>query len=148
MATRILERSNFSLGVQIVFYHHWSKWVQSFEQSSATNVAPANVFTANEPSNALQTQPSSNEAGIIAQSQTQTTKDPHLDLSKILQCAPYGPAVLTYYKSHSSLDDKTRKLLVEASLHYCITVNIKPTMGSCQKLAKLIAETLNGEIAV
>lgn len=108
----------------------------------------ANVLSANEPSNSSQTQQSSNDVDVIAQNQPMTTKDPFLDLSKILQCAPYGPAVLAHYKLHNSLDDNTRKLLVEAFLHYCITVNIKPTKGSCQKLAKLIAETLNGEIAV
>lgn len=141
MAIRIFERSPLPLGVQIVFNHHWSEWIQTVHHIGAANALAANVVEANAVAAIEPIQPIANSSNL------QTNND-HLDLNMILKCAPYGPAVLDFYKSHNKLDDNTRKLLVEAFLHYCITANIKPSKADCKKVAETIAKTLNGEIAV
>lgn len=67
---------------------------------------------------------------------------------EILSSGPYGPGVLNFYKAHQCLNEKMRKLLVDAFLHYCSSNNVCVTKSVCQSLSLEIKETFQGEIAV
>lgn len=144
---------NVSLGLQIEFYYHWSQWMKTVDKPNRTESNSLQSMIADE---IRSINPVSNDSDVVNVSlqypnnggDNNTQSNQVLKLVDILSHGPYGPGVMTHYKQHHSLNDKARKLLVEAFLQYCITTGITVTKADCKSLACEIANNFKGEIAV
>lgn len=155
MAANIFTKSNYSFGVRAQFYAKWSHWITTIQSSSTVQSVPANAHKI-EQTNATQKSLKSNKIDLentirtegidIIDLQVQCSKPIHIN--DILSSGPYGPAVLSYYKTNRKLNDHMRKLLVDAFLYYCTTMKYSVTKSACQSLSIQIKNTFEGEIAV
>lgn len=156
MTRSILESSNFSLGIQAEFYYNWSKWIKTVNQLEKRNEPQA--YQSSKSQQSINSESSSNLQSngnsintprnkfVIETGGLKISED--INLNKILAYGPYGPGVLSHYKVHNSLDEKTRKLLVEAFLYYCIAMGVTVSKATCKSLALQIQDTFKGEVAV
>lgn len=141
MATQLLKHSNMSLGVQAEFYYNWSQWNQTVDHQTTQE-------------NAIFEQPISNLQQLNGGGTNYTVptvevrKSDFLNLNDILSYGPYGPGVLSHYEQHHSLNEKARKLLVDAFLHHCASAGISVSKAACKSLSMQIQNTFDGEIAV
>lgn len=156
MAANIFTKSNYSFGVQAQFYAKWSHWITTIQSDEPTvQSVPADARKI-EQTNATQKSLKSNKIELentnraeridIIDLQVQGSK--HIHLNDILSSGPYGPTVLSYYKTNRKLNDHMRKLLVEAFLYYCTTMKFSVTKSACQSLSIQIKTFFEGEIAV
>lgn len=120
MAKNILAKTNLSLGIQIEFYHQWSKW-------SERSTASENITT------------------DIAYPNTSKKPFSNLNLATILNSNPYGQSVIQAYEKESSLNEHTRKILCESIIHYCIDRGHSLTIKDTENLVKEIVFTFKGE---
>lgn len=143
MAKNLFAESNISYGAQAQFHHKWTEWMKSNKQQ---NKFDNNAASTQQTTGDLQIpqQTHAKPTGVSSKPQTQGA----INLQDILSSGPYGPGVLNHYKAHSSLNDKTRKLLVEAFLHYCAANGIAATKADCQSLSVQITSAFKGEIPV
>lgn len=150
MASNLFHNSGLSLGVQVEFCYRWSQWIQIVDQTIQKNTPASNnqIQQANNLRADVNGLPSNSEINHIVTTSAKTHNAELLNLNAILSTGPYGPNVLSYYKTNHNLNDMTRKLLVEAFLYYCITTNISVTKAACKSLSIEIEKTFNGEIAV
>lgn len=128
----------YSKGTQAVSYSKWSEWKANFNQPPQTNICQQT--SADLPSHSKNT--------LVSKETFQETQAPTINLHNILSSGPYGPGVLDYYKKNKKLNDKMRKLLVEAFLHYCILSGCAVTKSQCHSLAMEIKNKFEGEIVV
>lgn len=140
MASQLLKHSNLSLGVQAEFYYQWSQWNQTVGQLTQENpICDQSIRYSQQ----------SNNSGInYAVPTAEVKKSDVLNLNDILSYGPYGPAVLSHYEQHHSLNEKARKLLVDAFLHHCASAGISVSKAACKSLSMQIQHTFEGEIAV
>lgn len=68
-----------------------------------------------------------------------------ISLGAILNSNPYGKSVKLVYEKKQELNEDTRKLLLEAILHFCIDNEHSLTVKDSAKLAKQIVETFPNE---
>lgn len=148
MAANMFQNMNIALGVQVEFYYHWIK-------NETRQTVQVNALDQAEQSSSSHQQ--SNDAAhnhtfatahqcVIEAPRAQSSE--FLSLHDILTQGPYGPGVLAYYKDNDKLNDKARKLLVEAFLHHCLTYGISASKADCKSVASQIAHTFKGEITV
>lgn len=122
ISKEMLAGPHFTLGIRAQFYYHWSTW------------ANKNVnITQNEANKGA-----SQNQQCQTPSQLKPTQHSTLNLGDILSEGPYGPGVLKHYSQNGSLNDRIRKLLVDAFLHYCATNNISPSKADCKSLSMQI----------
>lgn len=149
MARKVLKHTNFSIGMQVEFFFNWSQWVSNFNQPDQSNElggkTSSNLQKKDETINNIQCDTVRESKLVAADSSNRSSL---INLNDILSNGPYGKVVLDYYKSHNSLNDRTRKVLLEAFLQHCISTGITVTKANCQLLSVQIRETFKGEIAV
>lgn len=93
---------------------------------------------------------------LINQSETQEHKTSSkqelnrsaISLSNVLNSDTYGKSVMESYQRDKSLNDNSRKLLVESVLQYCIANQHDLSVADCALLSKEISEEFAGEEAV
>lgn len=133
-ARTMLTEDNFTRGVQAQFYFSWSKWVKTLDQTDEL-IEPHHQMISDQHGNAESPKP-------------QTPCTASIDLKDIISSGPYGPSLVSHYKATGKLNDKTRKLLVDAFLQYCSTTGHVVTKANCKSLSEQICATFDGEIPV
>lgn len=81
----------------------------------------------------------------IESSQNNSIMEEEISLNKILNSNPYGESVKKSFEKEKSLNDKTRKLLCEAVLYFCINNNHSLTVKDCENLGNQIVKTFPNE---
>lgn len=120
MAQNLLK--DLSLGVQILFYHHWSNWIKTINQTKIN-------LNQIEQSNAGK-------------------KLPEICLKDIVDSTVEGASVAKYYTNHNCLNDGIRQLLVDAIVNFYYSRKLDLSTSVCADLTKQIILTFNGEEAV
>lgn len=140
MATQILKNLNLSLGVQVEFYYNWSQWIKTVDQPTQASAISEQSINYSQQLN----------GGVINYTAptVEVQKSDFLNLKDILSSGPYGPGVLSHYEQHHTLNEKARKLLVDAFLHHCASTGISVSKAACKSLSMQIQRTFDGEIAV
>lgn len=126
MAKTLLK--NVSLGIQIEFFYHWSKWISATENSNTKR----NIDIATGGSTNF----------------TAVTMPAKVNLESILTSSAEGEFILLYYKKHLHLSDGVRQSLVDTIVNYYHRNKLKLTIGECAQLSKEITEMFTGEQAV
>lgn len=145
-----MKLSKFSFGIQTQFLYNWSQWIKTVDQPAQVSA----IRVDSQLSNARDLQ--SNDAVVTKQTVTKCVAEElklfknasSFNLSDILSYGPYGPGVLSHYKLHNGLNDRTRKLLVEAFLHHCASTGASVSKADCQSIAMQIVGAFKGEILV
>lgn len=138
----MLIKTKFTEGTQSHFFYMWSKWKTQMKQQEQTD-RHVDCTSTSVPTSVDISQPQPQPQEVH-----QPTPASSITLQKILSSGPYGPGILDHYKKHQSLDDKMRKLLVDAFLHYCTSNNVYVTKSLCESLSIEIKNTFQGEISV
>lgn len=135
VAKELLKESNFGVGLRGQFYYHCAKWVQVVGKPNDNQCEQHPIRKTSD------LQPSQSSTPPPTPSQL-------INLNDILKVGPYGPGVVQHYKKYGCLNEKVRKLLLEACLFYCANNNLSATKSNCQSLAFQIRDTFQGELAV
>lgn len=154
MASKLLQNSQFSLGMQIEFFFNWTKWIQSLKANDNSENECQNYESNGLSLDRLNLHKSSSihsqstHSSVTTKTLTTEPQNSNMTLKDILSYGPYGPGVLSHYKEHKHLNEKTRRLLGEAFIHHCATTNATVSKSDCKSLSFQIQECFDGEIAV
>lgn len=138
IATQMLTK--FTYGAQHEFYYNWKRWIKSINQQEDT-IAQNKEATSIVPNSQIVEIPQASHSDVVH-------NICNINLNEILRTGPYGPGVVSYYQKHGELNDRMRKLLVEAFLYYCTNNEVSVTKSACQDLSQQIVRAFKGEIMV
>lgn len=172
MAETLFDNTKICLGARIEFVYQWSKWMNSFNQCIQSSPIVSEQLPCNQSidpllqSNVslLQSNTACTQANDpllanefltfqsefreqITSSKQKENRNP-ISLSSILNSNAYGKRVIETYNRDKSLNDDSRKLLVDSVLQYCIANDHDLSVADCALLSNEISEEFTGEDAV